>query len=187
MPDYIFLMHASDTPPGQHPDWGPYLASLRERGKFQGGSAIGEGLCLRKSGPAPERTASLTGFLRIQAGDIEEARSLLAGNPVYEAGGTVEVRELPRTGAGPAEESAARTFERARLNGVVFRDCAMAGAKFDDVSLAQAVFNNVNLRGASLSDVNLSGVAIENANIEGMTVFGYDVHALIRGQCDRKT
>jgi hypothetical protein len=31
------------------------------------------------------------------ARDLAHARSLLPGNPVYEAGGTVEIRELPRT------------------------------------------------------------------------------------------
>jgi len=28
----------------------------------------------------------------------DDARTLLVGNPVFEAGGTVEIRELPRTG-----------------------------------------------------------------------------------------
>jgi hypothetical protein len=40
----------------------------------------------------------LSGYIRISAGDLDEARGLLAGNPVFEAGGTVEIRELPRTG-----------------------------------------------------------------------------------------
>lgn len=30
------------------------------------------------------------------ARDLEHAREYLDGNPVYEAGGTVEIRELPR-------------------------------------------------------------------------------------------
>jgi hypothetical protein len=38
----------------------------------------------------------VTGFLRIRAASLDEAASFLAGNPVFEAGGTVELRELPK-------------------------------------------------------------------------------------------
>jgi hypothetical protein len=79
-------------------DWGPYLSGLRASGNFQGGSAIGDGICARKAGAVPELTAPLSGFIRIQASDMAQARALLAGNPVFEAGGTVEIRELPQTG-----------------------------------------------------------------------------------------
>jgi len=44
----------------------------------------------------PQISAQLAGFIRIEATDLAEARTLLAGNPTYEAGGTVEIRELPR-------------------------------------------------------------------------------------------
>ncbi len=92
MADYIFLMH-DDAPDGL--DWDPYLSRLREAGVFQGGSAIGEGYCSRKSGEPPAPTAHITGFIRVTAKDLAHAQTLLAGNPVYEAGGTVEIRELP--------------------------------------------------------------------------------------------
>jgi len=48
-------------------------------------------------GEAPEPTFHIGGFIRVMARDLAHARSLLPGNPVYEAGGTVEIRELPRT------------------------------------------------------------------------------------------
>jgi hypothetical protein len=95
MPDYLFLMHNDASPP--EAAWPPYLVRLRAAGNFQGGSAIGTGLCARKSGPASAITAHMTGFLRIGAANLNEAKSLLPGNPVYEAGGTVEIRELPAT------------------------------------------------------------------------------------------
>ncbi len=41
--------------------------------------------------------ARVGGFIRIEAGSLAEAEALPAGNPVYENGGTVEIRELPRT------------------------------------------------------------------------------------------
>ena len=98
MPDYLLLMHNDATEPERDEDWGAYLALLRGSGKFDGGSAIGTGVCVRKSGVAPSIASHLTGFLRVNAEDLEEAVRLVAGNPVYETGGTVEIRELPRTG-----------------------------------------------------------------------------------------
>ncbi len=56
---------------------------------------MGGGLCVRKSGPAPAMTSHLSGFIRIRADSLDHARALLAGNPAYEQGGTVEIRELP--------------------------------------------------------------------------------------------
>jgi hypothetical protein len=94
MPHFILLMH-DDGPGDGGLDWDPYLMRLREAGVYQGGSAIGDGECVRKSGDAPEPTAHISGFVRVTAKDLAEARQLLAGNPVFEAGGTVEIRELP--------------------------------------------------------------------------------------------
>ncbi len=94
MADYIFLMH-DDAAGGAGLDWEPYLSRLREAGVFQGGSTIGDGQCERKSGATPAPTAHITGFIRVTAEDMAHVRLLLAGNPVFEAGGTVEIRELP--------------------------------------------------------------------------------------------
>lgn len=98
MNDYIFLMHDDSTGDFDPDEWGPYLARLIAGGQFEGGSAIGGGTCVRKSGTVPPLTARLSGYIRIQAQSLEQARQLLAGNPVFEAGGTVEIRELPRSG-----------------------------------------------------------------------------------------
>ena len=95
MADYIFFMH--DDAPDPVGDWAPYLAGLRARGCFEGGSEIGDGICVTRSGSERPITAQLTGFIRVQAADLTEARALLVGNPVYDAGGTVEIRELPRS------------------------------------------------------------------------------------------
>ena len=95
MRDFIFLHH-DDAPGDGGLDWDPYLSRLREAGVFQGGSSIGDGECVKKSGAAPEPTAHISGYVRVTAATLAEARELLHGNPVYEAGGTVEIRELPR-------------------------------------------------------------------------------------------
>ncbi len=97
MTDYILLMHGDKVDRDTPEDWVTYLAGLTEAGVMRGGSAIGTGECMRRAGAAPLITTHLNGFIRVEARDLEHVRELLAGNPVYEAGGTVEVRELPQT------------------------------------------------------------------------------------------
>jgi hypothetical protein len=78
------------------------LRALKQKGVFEGGSAIGTGICVRKSGSAPAITDHLAGYIRVTADTVEQAKLLLAGNPHFESGGTVEIRELPRSdGAKP--------------------------------------------------------------------------------------
>ena len=96
MLDYIFFTHR-DAGQTADEDWAGYIAGLQKAGVFQGGSAIGPGVCVRQEGSAPSTTDHLAGFIRVQAADLEHARRLLIGHPGYEAGGTVEIRELPRT------------------------------------------------------------------------------------------
>jgi hypothetical protein len=95
MANYILFMHddAADDPSA----WDGYLQTLKQKGVFEGGSAIGGGVCMRKAAAAPEITRHLAGYIRVAAATIEDAKSLLVGNPHFEAGGTVEIRELPRT------------------------------------------------------------------------------------------
>lgn len=98
MKDFILFMH-DDVPPGGDGGsggaWDSYLSGLRAGGAFEGGSSIGEGVCVRKSGEAAA-PFDATGFLRVRAESLEAAMRFLEGNPDYEAGGTIEIRELPR-------------------------------------------------------------------------------------------
>lgn len=99
MADFILFMH-DDVPEGQRRsdgEWEAYFARLRDAGAFQGGSSIGNGICESKASPPSALTRHISGYIRISAESLESARKLVAGNPVYEAGGTVEIRELPRT------------------------------------------------------------------------------------------
>lgn len=99
MADFLMLMHddASSEGASSNNDWGPYLVKLRASGCFEGGSAIGGGVALRKDGVTKAVTQHITGYLRFAADDIAQVEALVAGNPVFENGGTVEIRELPRT------------------------------------------------------------------------------------------
>ncbi len=73
MPEYLFLMH-NDVPQSASEtsryDWGTYLTGLQSSGRFEGGSVIGQGLCVRKFGEAPAITRHLSGFLRITAASL---------------------------------------------------------------------------------------------------------------------
>jgi hypothetical protein len=96
--DFLLLMHDDAATPVDVAGWEPYLAGLRAAGVLQGGSAIGEGLCVRRSGEPAPVSRQLGGYIRILAEDLAQARTHVVGNPVFEAGGTVEIRELPREG-----------------------------------------------------------------------------------------
>jgi hypothetical protein len=95
MTEYMFLMH--DDSETDDAAWQPYIRKLQQGGFFEGGSVIGDGICARKQGGSGSITAHLAGYIRVNAASLEHAKSLLAGNPVFRAGGTVETRELPRT------------------------------------------------------------------------------------------
>lgn len=98
MNDYILLMHDDVLDAGVANDdnlWAAYFATLRASGQFDGGSVIGVGAAFRKGVAAHDATTALSGYIRIRAENLEQARKFLVGNPTYEAGGTVEVRELP--------------------------------------------------------------------------------------------
>ncbi len=94
MADYIFLMHGGETVG----DWATYIDALVARGVMRGGSAIGDGVCVRKGAADTGKiTDYIKGYIKVEVDSLEAAKALLDGNPVYEAGGIIEIRELPRT------------------------------------------------------------------------------------------
>ncbi|MBC2651662.1 hypothetical protein H7F50_06630 [Novosphingobium flavum] len=94
MKDFILLMHGDAVETESDLHWQAYFQRLHASGAFAGGSSIGAGQAYRRAG-APGPLSPLTGFIRIRAADHAEAATFLEGNPVYIAGGTVEIRELP--------------------------------------------------------------------------------------------
>ena len=95
MNDYILLMH-DDARDQRSEDWQAYLEKLQRTGRFNGGSAIGSGECCNKLRSDRGISGHLSGYIRVQAESLDDAKRFLEGNPAYEAGGTVEIRELPR-------------------------------------------------------------------------------------------
>lgn len=99
MLDYLLLMHADAQDQALADNgarWEAYLQTLRGSGCFDGGSAIGAGQLCRKAKVSEPIEGKIVGFLRVRAVNLEDAARFLDGNPVFDAGGTVEIRELPR-------------------------------------------------------------------------------------------
>ncbi|MBK8232835.1 MAG: hypothetical protein IPK72_20185 [Candidatus Eisenbacteria bacterium] len=77
--------------------WERYIQGLKHAGHFEGGSAIGAGICVNKSGLSVAVSTHIDGFIKIRAESWDQARELLAGKPCLRGRGTIEIRELPRT------------------------------------------------------------------------------------------
>ncbi len=99
MQDFILFMY-DDAPDkvaaSDAASWGSYFSTLHSSGHFDGGSSIGLGTRFRKNFPDQQSGMGLNGFIRVRAEDLAHAKAFLVGNPIYEAGGTVEICELPR-------------------------------------------------------------------------------------------
>ena len=100
MADFLLLMHDTGLDAGDGTVlpamWDAYLERLQSAGVMRGGSRIAGGACFRKSGEVPAIAEHLGGYIKIEVADLEAAKQWLAGNPVYERGGIVEIRDLPR-------------------------------------------------------------------------------------------
>ena len=96
MAAFIILMHG-DAPRQSDPAaWDAYFRRLRDLGVFDGGSAVGAGATHRQGADPAPVSEQITGYIRVRADSLEQARALIEGNPVFDAGGTVEIRALPR-------------------------------------------------------------------------------------------
>ena len=87
MSEYVLVMLGSAS----SGDWDTYIEALVASGKFRGGSSLGNGVSISKG--QDDGDCHITGYMRFSADNIEEVRRLLIGNPVYEAGGRIELLE----------------------------------------------------------------------------------------------
>ena len=94
MADFMLLTHGDTTRPESAEEWDAYFERLNRSGAFDGGSSMGAVRSFRLVGE-PATAARLTGFMRVRAADWSQAESFIEDNPVFKAGGTVELRELP--------------------------------------------------------------------------------------------
>ncbi len=87
MPQYVMVMMGSAS----SGDWDVYVDTLVNSGCFRGGSSLGNGVSVSKNEGDAE--CQVTGFMRFSAASIDEVRKLVAGNPLFEAGGRIELLE----------------------------------------------------------------------------------------------
>ena len=80
--------------------WGQWIESMSKAGKFKAGDPLsGEGRVLSgtkqiSDGPYAEAKDLVGGYVIVATDTLEEAVELAAGCPIYEAGGTTEVRPI---------------------------------------------------------------------------------------------
>ncbi|WP_068074568.1 hypothetical protein [Novosphingobium lentum] len=96
MREFMLLMHDDTLSPSDDSAWEAYFSALRASGVFDGGSSIGGGQAVRKTNPAGPVSLHINGFIRLRADSESAAMKWVESNPVFLAGGTVEVRELLR-------------------------------------------------------------------------------------------
>lgn len=98
MGDYLLLMHDDVTDhalANNSKKWDAYMSMLRQSEHFSGSSSIKVRWSAKRSGTA-KPPSGITGYIRVKAVNTVAAKLFLQGNPVYEAGGTVEICELTR-------------------------------------------------------------------------------------------
>jgi hypothetical protein len=96
MKDFILFMHGDAARAGTQEEWTAYFERLRASGQFQGGSAIGGGECLRKSGQPGPLHQVLGGYIRVLARDLEDAKAFVVGNPVSKQAAPLKCASCPR-------------------------------------------------------------------------------------------
>jgi hypothetical protein len=91
------LMHNDVESQTQPQEWDHYISRLRSSGSFGGGSSIGKGIGFKKGTASEAISHWLGGYMILTAETLDDAKALVEGNPVLLHGGTVEVRDLPRS------------------------------------------------------------------------------------------
>ena len=87
MADFVMVMMGSAS----KGDWDTYIEKLIASGKFRGGSSLGKGIAAVKG--SEESECTVTGYIRLAASSLDDVKELLEGNPLYEAGGRIELLE----------------------------------------------------------------------------------------------
>jgi len=79
-------------------NWDEYFKMLREGSHMIGGSALDHGISLKEGVFTQAQSATITGYIVIQAEDLEAAKNIASQSPIHKAGGTVELFTLVETG-----------------------------------------------------------------------------------------
>jgi hypothetical protein len=108
MTDFLFLFRGGNTRPLSPEEmqrsmqkWGAWMEGLSKAGTFKGGEPLEEGgkvvsgtRKLVTDGPFPESKEVVGGYLIVTAKDLGQAAEISKGCPIFEEGGSVEVRAI---------------------------------------------------------------------------------------------
>src|SRR5262245_43435360 len=110
MADTMFLyLFRGGQPAGESPEemqrtmqkWAPWVETLAKEGRMRGGDPLetaGKVLTGKNKpitdGPYAEAKGVVGGYLLVAASDLAHATELAKGCPIFESGGTVEVRQV---------------------------------------------------------------------------------------------
>lgn len=94
--EYIVLIRNNATSPASSNEWDGFFDRAKSSGMFKGGSALGSAFVMGKE--VDEQASSmLGGFMRFDSESTTELKALLETHPVVQAGGSIEVVEMPVT------------------------------------------------------------------------------------------
>lgn len=109
MTDYLFLFRGGGSGPNPSPEdmqrslqkWGTWIQGLAQAGKFKageplerGGKIVAGAKKLVTDGPFVESKEVVGGYLIVSATNLDEATEMSKGCPIFEDGGSVEVRQI---------------------------------------------------------------------------------------------
>jgi hypothetical protein len=90
MNKYIMINHGV----GSASHWDEYFKMLHDDGHIIGGSALDHGISLKSDNFTDPISKTITGYIVIQADDIDVAKRIMLESPIIKAGGTVELFTL---------------------------------------------------------------------------------------------
>jgi hypothetical protein len=96
MARYLVLMHIDTharTGAAHKEQWDAYIEGLARGGYLEGGSSLGPGTTLNKSHLVSPNSA-LSGYLYLEAANVEIVKNLCLKNPDYLAGHSVSIFPL---------------------------------------------------------------------------------------------
>ena len=109
MSDFLFLFRSERTGSTASPEemqrslrkWGEWIQGLTQNGAFKGGEPLNSGgkvvagpKKLVTDGPFVESKEIVGGYLIVTAKSVDDAAEISKGCPIFDEGGSVEVREI---------------------------------------------------------------------------------------------
>ena len=79
---------------GSPAHWDEYFKMLHDDNHIIGGSALDHGISLKEDSFGDPISKTISGYIVIQAKDIDAARRIMIESPIHKAGGTVELFTL---------------------------------------------------------------------------------------------